>query len=80
MKLYEITTNELGEETDQKLLKTGDLGELESYAENLARSQNIKEIQWSLLGGCLVSDDKMVIDNKRSLYISENKYLLIDKA
>lgn len=80
MKLYEITTNELGEETDQKLLKIGDLGELESYAENLARSQNIKEIQWSLLGGCLVGDDKMVIDNKRSLYISENKHLLIDKA
>ncbi|WP_338593364.1 hypothetical protein VXM60_10560 [Shewanella khirikhana] len=78
MQLIEIKENDFGETCRAKLLRTGGLWELEFYAENLAKSLGIKEMQWRLLGGFLVGDEKVTIDNKRSLRISKTKYLLID--
>lgn len=48
MQLYEIEKNSFEEYISKKLLKTGDLFELELYAEKLAKNLNVKEIQWRL--------------------------------
>ncbi|MCG9757434.1 hypothetical protein L1D40_19840 [Shewanella insulae] len=78
MQLFEITTNGFGDTTNVKALMTGQLGELESYAESLAKNQNVQEMHWNLEGGVCIGDEKITIDNKRSLKISETQYLLID--
>lgn len=79
MKLYEITDNEHSEEIVKKLLlESDDQGELESRAENIATALNILKMEWSLLGLPTIGDEKLNKKIKKSLKISETKYLLID--
>ncbi|AUD60378.1 hypothetical protein AYJ58_13185 [Shewanella sp. Pdp11] len=78
MKLYEITTNEFDEEIDKKLIESGDLAKLEASAEKIIRTLNITKKNWTCLAGIRIGDEKLIMDRKRSLTISENKYFLID--
>lgn len=79
MKLYEITTNQFSEDIAKKLLlESIDLGELELYAENLATTLNVRKMEWSLQGPPTIGDERLNKETKKSLEISEKKYLLID--
>ncbi|MCG9661188.1 hypothetical protein [Vibrio mediterranei] len=80
MYLYKVTyLNEFRDEESKELLLESDvLADLENYALNYAKSNNVNSSNWQPLGLPTMGDNKLKSDPKKRLKISDKEYLLLD--